>query len=614
MSHQVQISRNRVKSRTGCSRCKQRRIKCDETDPRCNQCTRRGFECPGYKRALKWPSKYELGAEGPRAEQRTTTGASREDISQAPVSSLQGARPPSMLDPQLLRNASSHRNFPASGSTAQDVTLDLTSALLDIELPGESLRMSEWIEWENVSAPSSLPPPLEDQETGLSWHYFVQVCRINSCVDSDANLFRVDIGGLMASSPLIYHCVLAMSAAHLTGLKTNMLTTALDHRTKAHSCLTSEITRLKENRECSALGSAADKLLEALLGSILLGMTDGWHNPSFLGTTHLHGARILFERWTSSPQTGLTGRLPDPMTGLMAYWEAMASFVMNQSLDALSYFDTLGYRETSSSIRPNPWTGICTPLFVYLARVGTLARQRLLVKQLSTVKSRGDARKQLYADLLQSARDAESALVNYHIPSPEAIDDPGDPMTPVAHLQRMAQIYRLSALVELYRNFPSLLERSSQTSERPILEPCPAGKICAMSISILNLIAAVPLDSGSNCLLTLPLLVAGSTLQSTQTLPVRRSQEQPPWDTICTDVLLASSQNDVQEHWRGFVRSRLQEVLRYVGIAAISRASEILEKVWARSEVRAAGGVSKPGEFVQWIEVMVEEKLETILG
>ncbi|KAL4985305.1 fungal-specific transcription factor domain-containing protein [Aspergillus falconensis] len=613
MSHQVQSSRNRVKTRTGCPRCKQRRIKCDETHPQCIQCTRRGFECPGYKRALKWSSKYELGAEGPRAERRTITDASRDDMLQAPVSSLQGVRSPSVLDPHLLRNASSHENFPASNSAAQDVTLDLTSALLDIELPGESQGLSEWTEWESFSGPSTLPVPLQDQDTGISWHYFVQVCRINSCVDSDANFFRVDIGGLMASSPLIYHCVLAMSAAHLTGQKTNMLTTALDHRTKAHSYLTSEITNLKENKCCAPLGYPADKLLEALLGSILLGMTDGWHNPSFLGTSHLHGARILFEQWISSAQASLTGRLRDYVSGLMAYWEAMASFVMNQSLDALSYFDTLRYEETSR-VHPNPWTGICTPLFVYLARVSTLARQRTLVKQLSTVQSRGDAQRQLHADLLQLARDTESALVSYQIPSPEAIEDPGDPMTPVAHLQRIAHIYRLSALVELYRNFPSLLEGSSQTSERPISEPCPAGKICAMSISILNLIAAIPLDSGTNCLLTVPLLIAGSTLQSTQTLPVRRSPEQAPWDTICAELLLASSQNDVQEHWQGFVRSRLQEVRRYVGIAAISRASEILEKVWARNEVRVAVGASKAGEFVQWIEVMVEEKLETVLG
>ena len=38
------------------------KIKCDETHPHCSQCTRKGYECPGYKRPLKWSSKHEVAS------------------------------------------------------------------------------------------------------------------------------------------------------------------------------------------------------------------------------------------------------------------------------------------------------------------------------------------------------------------------------------------------------------------------------------------------------------------------------------------------------------------------------------------------------------------------
>jgi hypothetical protein len=41
--------------------CIAKKIKCDETLPHCNLCIRKGFECPGYERLLKWSSRYELG-------------------------------------------------------------------------------------------------------------------------------------------------------------------------------------------------------------------------------------------------------------------------------------------------------------------------------------------------------------------------------------------------------------------------------------------------------------------------------------------------------------------------------------------------------------------------
>ncbi|KAL8950561.1 MAG: hypothetical protein Q9222_003415 [Ikaeria aurantiellina] len=43
-----------TKSRDGCSTCKAKRLKCDETKPSCEQCRKRNVTCGGYKKNFKW--------------------------------------------------------------------------------------------------------------------------------------------------------------------------------------------------------------------------------------------------------------------------------------------------------------------------------------------------------------------------------------------------------------------------------------------------------------------------------------------------------------------------------------------------------------------------------
>ncbi|CAI6335758.1 unnamed protein product [Periconia digitata] len=50
----------KTKSRNGCTRCKIKRLKCDETAPGCLQCKKRNVACPGYEKTLKWSTKYEV--------------------------------------------------------------------------------------------------------------------------------------------------------------------------------------------------------------------------------------------------------------------------------------------------------------------------------------------------------------------------------------------------------------------------------------------------------------------------------------------------------------------------------------------------------------------------
>ncbi|KAL5118190.1 hypothetical protein ACEQ8H_003862 [Pleosporales sp. CAS-2024a] len=56
--------RKQSKSRNGCITCKNKRLKCDEAKPTCQQCARRAVTCGGYKKDFKWRPFEEPAASG----------------------------------------------------------------------------------------------------------------------------------------------------------------------------------------------------------------------------------------------------------------------------------------------------------------------------------------------------------------------------------------------------------------------------------------------------------------------------------------------------------------------------------------------------------------------
>ncbi|KAL5357407.1 fungal-specific transcription factor domain-containing protein [Aspergillus floccosus] len=560
MSENQQNARRRVKTRSGCLRCKQRRIKCDEAVPHCNQCTRKAYECPGYKRPLKWSSKYEVGRDvngqavtTKRGNDKRVSGTRLGSPQAAPLGIEGGSETdPSDVPAARLSPISLYEYAPSAEVHPEGITLAYTPVsepVLDASNYEGDRTCDEnqdefagtFVQWPDPTL--SLKLPLEDDDTCISRHYFSEICHINSCFDSHWNSFRVEVGSMMTTRPLIYHCVLSMSAAHLAWKRRDLSTAALHHRTSAISCLTGEIMKVKEDKG-ACLNGLSDEHVEVLLASILLGTTES-------------GAH---------------------------------------------------------SIYPNPWSGICTPVFIYLAKAGTLSRQRSLIRNLSIAASATHIRAELQANLVAQAREVEQAVLPYKVPTKDRIGDPGDDLTPVAHLQQMAQIYRLSTLLELYRVFPELL---SQGSEEPFSV---SDRLLALATGILTLIQSIPHTSGVNCLLTIPLLIAGSTLQPSQSAPSVSSSSsgESTWGNLATELLGIFSQEQIYTHWRGVARERLRAVYHYVGMPAVTRASEILERVWDRADVHVV--VNKPTNgatatgFVQWVEVMIEEKLEAVFG
>lgn len=116
-----------------------------------------------------------------------------------------------------------------------------------------------------------IPKALYDRDVTLSNHYFSTICRINCAVDSSSNPLRLWIADSIHCSPLVYHCVLSMSAAHLAERDTSVKRDASQQRREAISRLESEILEPGQTI-CSTNSRHFDS--KVLLSCILLGMTD----------------------------------------------------------------------------------------------------------------------------------------------------------------------------------------------------------------------------------------------------------------------------------------------------------------------------------------------------
>ncbi|KAI1180989.1 hypothetical protein F4777DRAFT_182091 [Nemania sp. FL0916] len=80
----------------GCQMCRTRRIKCDETKPTCNQCTKSRRQCPGYKDDFDLVFRNETKATERRAQRANKKGlASRVDRKNSSSDETQSTSPPS---------------------------------------------------------------------------------------------------------------------------------------------------------------------------------------------------------------------------------------------------------------------------------------------------------------------------------------------------------------------------------------------------------------------------------------------------------------------------------------------------------------------------------------
>ncbi|EME78839.1 uncharacterized protein MYCFIDRAFT_43729 [Pseudocercospora fijiensis CIRAD86] len=467
-----------------------------------------------------------------------------------------------------------------------------------VSSPGLQQYLSLW----NDFVPSS-----EDRAVDrLFPHYFETVCRVMSCFDSTQNPYRTDIPDALHSSPYVFNCMMGMAAAHMANYDKEMALTAISYQTEAMESLQLQMSGLLPFD--SVNGGATT--YQTLLGTIMLGMTSAWHDPSANGMSHLRGARLLFRAWCQEQQicdhngrVKVLTREQNFIVGSMAYWECLASFICDQPVGAIHYLLPFCTLAEGQIVYPHSWTGVSTPMFILTAQVGVLLRQKRVLEKLALIRRGAEAKDNLDLELIQDASDLHDKITEYELPPMASIEDTGDPNTPISHLCEVTNVYRFTALLELYRAFPLLAQQPDpdNITMNPMKVQSDADDLAFdLATSIITIISDMPRSSGVYTVLCIPLISAGSALQAYQA----------PSKGDLTRMRRSRSNVD---SWRENSRQQILHTSRQIGLAPFKRLAKLVQEVWTRADM-LADMAADPEYPVHWIDVMMEMHLETLFG
>ncbi|KAI6855891.1 hypothetical protein KC323_g8124 [Hortaea werneckii] len=298
----------------------------------------------------------------------------------------------------------------------------------------------------------------------------------------------------------------------------------------------------------------------------------------------------------------------------MVYLECLAAFILDQSIDSLRHLRRFGATAGRQRIHPNPWTGVSTPLFVHLAETAILMRCKRTCSTYHSTRPQRDSSVDLWDTINQTAKDLYERILKYRPPSANMVDDTKDPNTPVDHLISVDIIHRFVILMELVQAFPGLSMGSNwETSNETAIATQASELAFDCAVAILNIVSQLPENSGANIMLSIPLIAAGSALQTRQRPESPQSPETPHGIRDSTFAVMRG--RAMVEIWREQTQSRLERTYRRVGVAPLLRASQLLQQVWQRADsVTREDERDKSPFSVHWMSIMTAESLETLFG
>lgn len=348
----------------------------------------------------------------------------------------------------------------------------------------------------------------------------------------------------------------------------------------------------------------------------LANLRQTWHDPSVLGLPFLYGARALLRNRIFEGLVFHTQPLFDFLVGAVAFWEALASFHINQDSSEFDYLQPLCENIDSRASQLNPWTGATATLFVLVAKAGSLTYQKRYRAEAYSTDQKENSR---ITVLLGDAKALERQLHSYVIPSNNTLNDTEDEHTPASHFQLISQSYKLMAQLELYRMFPELAHRSQYEVDHMRISS--KNTYCTtflleFAFHILAAISSIPTSSRTKAVQQLPLVIVGSYLQylAPDTVLCHQSHQ---LDFAHRERSVANI-NAAVAKWRVFVKDRLVLISRYVGLESAQRGHQVVERVWseADNQMERSNLFLRPDtpQLVDWNIIMKEQSLTTLFG
>ncbi|KAI7969869.1 hypothetical protein EIK77_006817 [Talaromyces pinophilus] len=512
--------------------------------------------------------------------------------------------------------------------------------------PSSLFRRQFPIDLQSAGQFSILPLPrktLEDPSSTLVEYYFKEVAGLFSSYDSHMNPFRTTVSRLWASSPAMCRTLQSMAAATLVDDFPQFGPVGLKMRKEAISLLESQETH-------------DDK---SLLAMLMLGQTASWHNPNDLGISYFNTLRNHLNSLTSGINSGslLTNRNNYQFfEEALIYWEMLLSYVADTStLNSSAKMDLQAANDQLLTQKvPHPWTGIARDTQFIVNKVGRLVRRerkRIRAKRFTSQRDIKQAQ-----EAIREAQELEERLLSLAHPAETEVVNPGDDDTPVWHLLAMAEVYRHTGLLQLYRVFPDLLRDRLQaesisrgdmpTTLNPDLlyqpddvpnsphfsfdifsnlenlqnlensrkddgvdegnadddlsEDVKSEWLTTIALTAMSRLKTVPLESRTRCLQPFLLVASSSELR----LP---TMELPSLDPNRGDYSLNLSAHAIEvSRTRKFILGRLTSFLHVLPPKPIHICVDLVQEVWRRMDA---------GELdVYWMDVMIDNGWETTMG
>ncbi|KAJ5409893.1 uncharacterized protein N7487_004252 [Penicillium crustosum] len=609
-------NRCRPKSRGGCQRCKQRRRRCDEAKPSCQECTKRGHICPGYqKQSLQWRYVFKDSEEPNQPTppvESPDTGAigfsavnnsiqEGKDNPQNEAQNIWDTAYPNLFD-QLpdFDEPTDAWLYTESGSNGIALTRP------DAELDGLSILRQRL-------ANTSVPSFLIQLPVMLVQYYFHTVCNQWSSFDCPLNPFRTIISRLWSRNAAIYFAIQSMSAASLANDFPTMRAIGIQTQQQAIACLNNSAQR----------GSTQTKDDEYFLALLMIGSTTGWHDASDLGLPYLRAAQdhlLRQERQCKNANSTLAKQHP-LFKQCLLWWNLLAAFVAEES-PILDVENSIENSDTDLSVYlvdgqalPHPWTGslrYSLGLFYRTARVVRAARtshRRRPADLDPTLIDLSSMAEEL--DLRQKAEQLEDRILFTGFSFYCGPVDIGDTNTPPSHFLTLAEAYRCTALLQIYHVFPDILEERLQSNQTADGEnPIPALFCCCsqwplnghqdtrhtLAIHIVSLLEQLPSTSGTKVMQPIVLACISSDLVFSSGSVVGATVNAiPSLNTL--DVEIAQA--------RRKVKMRMSELILILPKLPMQRIYNVVHETWDRAD-------SGLEEF--WLDVMLDLNLETIMG
>jgi hypothetical protein len=407
-----------------------------------------------------------------------------------------------------------------------------------------------------------------------------------------------------------------MAAACLSEISPKFSFVGLQLQKQASICLSEEI---QENEIRTS----------SLLALVMLGMSRSWHKPGEVGQSEFE---ILATTLLSSKACpGKTSQSDEQKMSFfrnsLVYWQLLLAFVsdrepniqgMRQKRAQPTQQDACGLDEP---LMPHPQTGVGIEIQVLVAKVGYLVR-----KERKRIRSRRFASRddidQAHKAILE-AEQLQSLLCAIQLPHKDTIADSGDEMTPPDHLLQIAEAYRCTGLLQLYRNFPDLLlpyaSLHDPTHEFITFSPGTEASssldnknpenawLVYLALHILDLVNGIPVSSTSRSIQPfllvsicseLALDFAGCSTVSAQQLPLASLASSPRLRAPVTEIEILQA--------RKSIISRLSCFENMLAAKPIRQMLLLVKDTWACMETDQSD--------VYWMDVMIEKGYTTLMG